>query len=145
MAGFGPLTHLVRLENGGSDDFYFARPELFFGPTTGSPYPGNGSAITAYDMNSGSILWQVPGAEDPSVIGNAAVVISGDLLIYKNSSLQTLNFFDERDGTLLRSVPLSGRPTGSPMTYLDGDRQYIIVAVGRQDELMEIVALALPE
>ncbi|MEC7968742.1 MAG: PQQ-binding-like beta-propeller repeat protein [Pseudomonadota bacterium] len=145
VAGFGPLTHLVRLENGGSDDFYFARPELFFGPTTGSPYPGNGSAITAYDMNSGSILWQVPGAEDPSVIGNAAVVISGDLLIYKNSSLQTLNFFDKRDGTLLRSVPLGGRPTGSPMTYLDGDRQYIIVAVGRQDELMEIVALALPE
>ena len=31
------------------------------------------------------------------------------------------------------------------MTYLDGDRQYIIVAVGRQDELMEMVALALPE
>ena len=100
MAGFGPLTHLVRLENGGSDDFYFARPELFFGPTTGSPYPGNGSAITAYDMNSGSILWQ---------------------------------------------VPLGGRPTGSLMTYLDGDRQYIIVTVGRQDELMEMVALALPE
>ena len=73
---------------------------MFFSPTTGAPYPGNGYAITAYDINSGSILWQ---------------------------------------------VPLGGRPTGSLMTYLDGDRQYIIVTVGRQDELEEMVALALPE
>ena len=145
VAGFGPLTHLVRLENGGADNFYYARPELFFGPATGSPYPGTGSAITAYDMNSGSILWQVPGAADPSVIGNAAVIVSGDLLVYKNSSLQSLNFFNKHDGALLRSMPLGGRPTGSPMTYLDGDKQYIAVAVGRQDELTEIVALTLPE
>jgi hypothetical protein len=30
------------------------------------------------------------------------------------------------------------------MTYLHNDKQYIAVAVGRQDELMEVVALALP-
>ena len=144
VAGFGPLTHSVRLENGGTDDFYYGRPELFYGATTGSPYPGNGSAITAYDMNTGAILWQVPGAADPTVIGNAAVIVSGDLLVYKNSSLQTLNFFNKSDGALLRSVPLGGRPTGSPMTYLHNDKQYIAVAVGRQDELMEIVTLALP-
>ena len=85
------------------------------------------------------------GAADPSVIGNAAVIVSGDLLVYKNSSLQSLNFFNKHDGALLRSMPLGGRPTGSPMTYLDGDKQYIAVAVGRQDELTEIVALTLPE
>ena len=144
VAGFGPLTHLVALEYGGSENFYYARPELFFGPTTGSPYPGNGSTITAYDMNSGNILWQVPGSSDSTIIGNAAVIVSGDLLVYKNSSLQTLNFFDKNDGRLLRSVALGGRPTGSPMTYLHNDKQYIAVAVGRQDELMEIVALSLP-
>ena len=144
VAGFGPLTHLVKLEYGGSENFYYARPELFFGPTTGSPYPGNGSAITAYDMNTGAILWQVPGSADSTVIGNAAVIVSGDLLVYKNSSLQTLNFFNKNDGTLLRSVALGGRPTGSPMTYLHGDKQYIAVAVGRQDEMMEIVAMSLP-
>ena len=95
-------------------------------------------------MNTGAILWQVPGAADPTVIGNAAVIVSGDLLVYKNSSLQTLNFFNKSDGALLRSVPLGGRPTGSPMTYLHDGKQYIAVAVGRQDELMEVVALALP-
>ena len=31
-------------------------------------------------------------------MGNAAVIVSGDLLVYKNSSLQTLNFFDKSDG-----------------------------------------------
>ena len=40
-----PLTHLVALEYGGSENFNYARPELFFGPTTGSPYPGYGSTI----------------------------------------------------------------------------------------------------
>ena len=72
-------------------------------------------------------------------------MIAGDLLYYKNSSLAALNVFDKASGTLLRSVPLGGRPTGSPMTYQHNGKQYVVVAVGRQDELMELVALALPD
>ena len=142
--GFGPLTHLVALEDGGLPNFYFVFPELFFGPSTGSPYPGLGSAITAYDMNEGEILWQVAGDSDPTVIGNSASIVVGDLLFYKNSSLSSLNVFDKTTGELLRSVSLGGRPTGVPMTYELNGRQYVVVALGRQDELMEIVALALP-
>ena len=40
VAGFGPLTHVVRLEHGGRPNFYYGRPELFFGPNTASPYSG---------------------------------------------------------------------------------------------------------
>ena len=119
-------------------------PELFFGPNTGSPYPGLGSAITAYDMNEGEILWQVAGDADPTNIGNSASIVAGDLLFYKNSSLSSLNVFDKATGELVRSVPLGGRPTGVPMTYELNGRQYVVVALGRQDELMELVALALP-
>ncbi|MFV2039886.1 MAG: hypothetical protein ACC660_06545, partial [Acidimicrobiales bacterium] len=142
--GFGPLTHLVALEYGGEPNFYFVFPELFFGPSTGSPYPGLGSAITAYDMNRGEILWQVAGDSNSSNMGNSASIISGELLFYKNSSLSTLNVFDKTTGVLLRSVPLGGRPTGSPMTYALNGRQFVVVALGRQDEPMELVALALP-
>jgi glucose dehydrogenase len=95
-------------------------------------------------MNVGEILWQVAGDDNQSVIGNSASMVSGSLLFYKNSSLSVLNVFNKTTGNLLRSVPLGGRPTGIPMTYeLDG-RQYVVVALGRQDELMELVALALP-
>jgi quinoprotein glucose dehydrogenase len=141
--GFGPLTHVVALQPGSQPNFYYVFPDLFFGPATASPYPGLGSAITAYDMNAGDILWQVAGDADNTVIGNSASIVAGDLLFYKNSSLDTLNVFDKTSGQLLRAVPLGGRPTGSPMTYELNGRQYVVVALGRQDELMEIVALAL--
>jgi quinoprotein glucose dehydrogenase len=145
VAGFGPLTHKVTMTFGNLANFYYGRPELFFGPSTGSPYPGLGSAITAYDMNEGEILWQVAGDTNQSVIGNSATMIAGDLLYYKNSSLGTLNVFDKSNGALLRRIALGGRPTGSPMTYSLNGRQYIVIALGRQDELMELVALSLPE
>ncbi|MEM7017188.1 MAG: PQQ-binding-like beta-propeller repeat protein, partial [Pseudomonadota bacterium] len=145
VAGFGPLTHVVTMQSGNLPNFYFGRPEIFTGPTTGSPYrDGEGSAITAYDMNQGEILWQVAGDRNAGVIGNSASMVSGDLLFYKNSSLSTLNVFDKHSGARLRSVPLEGRPTGVPMTYMLNDRQYIVVALGRQSELTELVALALP-
>ena len=95
-------------------------------------------------MNSGEILWQVAGASDSKTIGNSSVMISGDLLYYKNSSLGTLNVFSKSDGELLREIPLGGRPTGSPMTYSIDGKQFVVIALGRQDEKMELVALSLP-
>jgi len=146
VSGFGPLTHLVKLVNGGQENFYYVFPDLFFGPNTGSPYiGGKGSMITAYDMNVGEIKWQVAGSTDESVIGNSASMVSGELLYYKNSSLQTLNVFDKVDGTLLRSIPLGGRPTGVPMTYEINGKQMVVIALGRQDEVMELVGLSLQE
>ena len=146
VAGFGPLTHLVKLVNGGQEDFYYVFPDLFFGPNTGSPYSdGKGSTITAYDMNLGEIKWQVAGAADETVIGNSASMVSGELLYYKNSSLQTLNVFDKVNGSLLRSIPLGGRPTGVPMTYEINGKQMVVIALGRQDEVMELVGLSLKE
>ncbi|MDA1076786.1 MAG: serine hydrolase [Proteobacteria bacterium] len=144
VSGFGPLTHKVALQPGNEPNFYYVFPDLFFGPNTGSPYPGLGSAVTAYDLNEGTIVWQVAGDADSTVIGNSASVVAGDLLFYKTSSLTTLNVIDKNTGQLLRRVPLGGRPTGAPMTYQQDGRQFVVVALGRQNELMEIVALALP-
>ena len=142
--GFGPLTYKVKLQSGEQPNFYYVFPEPVFGPQTGSPYPGLGSAVTAYDMNKGEILWQKAADLNPTVMGNSASMISGDLLYYKNSSLNTLNVLDKTSGKLLRVLPLGGRPTGSPMTYMWQGKQYVVVALGRQDELTELVALALP-
>ena len=40
--GFGPLTHLVALNYGGEENFYFVFPELFFGPAHGVTLSGLG-------------------------------------------------------------------------------------------------------
>mgnify|MGYP000844131443 CR=1 FL=1 len=141
--GFGPLTYVVQLQKGNESNLYYVFPEPVFGPSSGSPYPGLGSAITAYDMNKGEILWQQAGDENTTIMGNSASMIAGDLLFYKNSALNTLNILDKFTGEILRAVPLNGRPTGSPMTYMWQGVQYVVVALGRQDELTELVALAL--
>jgi len=140
---FGPLTHLVKMEPGSEPNFFFGRPELFFGPSTASPYPGIGSSITAYDLNDGTIKWQVAGAADPSVIGNSSSLVTKSLLFYKNSSLSTLNVFDKETGDLLRSVPVGGRTIGAPMTYMLNGTQYVVVALGRGDDVTELIALTL--
>jgi quinoprotein glucose dehydrogenase len=79
VTGFGPLTYLIRMVYGGLN-FYYASPQAFYGPTTGSPYGGAGSSITAYDMNEGTINWQEPGTPYASAIGLGAVLTTKTLL-----------------------------------------------------------------
>ena len=119
------------MEYGVQPDFYYGRPELFFGPNAASPYPGRGGAITAYDLNRGEILWQVSGAWHDAVIGNSAALVTDTLLFYKNSSLGSLNVIDKATGEFIAAIPLGGK-------------QYVVVASGRQDEHMQLVALVVP-
>ena len=144
MTGFGPLTYLIQMVYGGPN-FYYVSPQAFYGPTTGSPYGGAGSSITAYDMNEGTINWQEPGTPYASAIGLGAVLTTKTLLFYKNSAFETLNIVNKSTGSLIRQISLGGSNlTGSPMTYLHDGRQFVVVATGAGDDLTELVALALP-
>lgn len=143
--GFGPLTYILNLQSGGEPNFFYTFPSPIFGPTTGSPYPGNGSTITAYDMNTGNILWEAPGDTNAALMGNSATMISGDLLFYKNNQHQNLNVFNKMNGQLLSSIALGGRPTGVPMTYELNGNQFVVIAVERFNEDMELVALSLQQ
>jgi hypothetical protein len=67
------------------------------------------------------------------------------LLFASNRETRNLNVFDKDDGTLLRSINLgASNVTGSPMTYMWNDKQYVVTAVGRNNQLIELVALSLP-
>ncbi len=144
VTGFGPLTYLIQMVYGGPN-FYYVSPQAFYGPTTGSPYGGAGSSITAYDMNEGTINWQEPGTSYASAIGLGAVLTTKTLLFYKNSAFETLNIVNKSSGNLIRQISLGGSNlTGSPMTYLHDGRQFVVVATGAGDDLTELVALALP-
>ena len=51
---------------------------------------------------------------------------------------------DKATGDTLWSIDLGVGQNGTPMTYLHGGKQYVVVAIGGTDYPAELVALALP-
>jgi quinoprotein glucose dehydrogenase len=52
--------------------------------------------------------------------------------------------YDKATGEIVAELKLPAGTTGAPMTYMHGGKQYIVVAIGGQDEAPEWVALSLP-
>jgi quinoprotein glucose dehydrogenase len=52
--------------------------------------------------------------------------------------------FDKQTGEIVWEMELPAGTSGSPMTYLAGGKQYIVVAVSGRQHPGELVALALP-
>ena len=57
-------------------------------------------------------------------------------------SSPVLNAYDKATGRLLHSVELDVPPTGTPMTYRLGGKQYLVVAYGTADTA-GLVAMAV--
>ncbi|MEW6322705.1 MAG: PQQ-binding-like beta-propeller repeat protein [Acidobacteriota bacterium] len=55
-----------------------------------------------------------------------------------------LRAYDKRTGAEVGAVPMPGAQTGSPMTYMLGGRQYIVLAVSSATMPAELVAYVLP-
>jgi glucose dehydrogenase len=51
---------------------------------------------------------------------------------------------DKATGETLWSIDLGVGQNGTPMTYMHGGKQYVVVAIGGTDYPAELVALALP-
>lgn len=145
VTSLGPLTFLITMQAADDGTFYYASPTVFTGPDTISPFAGLGSSITAYDLNEGTIAWQVANGPSEEVIGMGSTLVTDTLLFSSNRSLTSLSAFNKATGELLRSIPLGGRASGAPMTYKLGGKQYVVVALGVQDEPMELVALAISQ
>jgi quinoprotein glucose dehydrogenase len=56
-----------------------------------------------------------------------------------------LRGFDPASGSQVGEISLPSNAHGSPMTYMAGGRQYIVVAIGGANEPAELVALSLPQ
>ncbi len=114
--------------------------------------------ITAYDMNTGEILWQKthsstpdeiknnpalkgldlprlgqPGRTFIGVLATKTLLIAGEGGVHTNAAGETvalLRAYDRETGEDIPSeVNMPGRQTGSPMTYMYNGKQYIVVAV----------------
>jgi len=126
--------------------------------------------ITAYDMNSGDILWQKTHSSTPDEIKNhpalrglelprlgqpgrtfigtlttKTLVIAGDGGVHRNESgerVALLRAYDKTSGADAGAVEMPAKQTGSPMTYQINDKQYLVLAVSGIDGA-ELIAYTL--
>ena len=128
--------------------------------------------ITAYDMNTGEMVWQKahsstpddirnhpalkgvtlperlgqPGRTFIGVLATKSLLIAGEGGVHTNEAgrrVALLRAYDKRTGADVGAVEMPQKQTGSPMTYVVNGRQYIVVAVSG-NEGAEILAYALP-
>jgi quinoprotein glucose dehydrogenase len=106
-------------------------------PVIGPPW----SQITAYDLNTGRIIWQKPhggvtalgeaGKNTGAVAPRGGVVVTGGGLVFSGTpSDRKFRAYDQDDGKVLWEYDLPGAQEGVPAVYQVDGRQYIAVPVG---------------
>ena len=183
-AGSGQMPSFEQLDEDDLDalQMYLSNPQLALAPGEGSPAgPGiqryqsgwnhitdrNGLPIikppwvrlTAYDLNEGTIKWQVPVGEVPHLVekgirstgasslsGGPAVTAGG--LVFQVSG-DRLYAFDSETGAELWAGELPASSGGMPAVYQVDGRQFVAVSApgGRRSPSQKpsYVAFALPE
>ena len=106
-------------------------------PPIGPPW----SQITAFDLNKGTLLWQVPNGDTRQLVARgvrgtgsqgarAGMVVTAGGLLFIGTPDHTLRAYDEDTGRVVWAREMSGPINGVPAIYeLDG-RQYLAVCVG---------------
>ncbi|HXH26152.1 MAG TPA: PQQ-binding-like beta-propeller repeat protein, partial [Vicinamibacterales bacterium] len=121
--------------------------------------------ITAYDMNRGEIVWQIPNGDTPPAVkenaakqgitipvrtgsaSHAGLLVTRSLLFAGEGSGGQAIFhaYDKATGAEVFQMPMPGPQTGLPMTYMHQGRQYIVMPVrGSGGSGSQMVAFALP-
>ena len=98
------------------------------------------STLTAYDLNTGTIKWQIPVGDDPQTIAAGGPTNTGSPML-RNGIMPTkaglifmagndgkLRAYDEDTGKVVWTGTLPGPSRGVPAIYEAKGRQYIVVA-----------------
>ena len=128
-------------------------------------------AITAFNMDKGEIVWQVPHGETPDNVrnnpalkgvtiprtgraGNIGLITTSTLVIAGEPGFVTnpqgqrgayLRAYDKATGKDAGAVFMPAGQTGGPMTYMVNGKQYIVVSVGGPGFPAELLAYKLPD
>jgi quinoprotein glucose dehydrogenase len=134
-------------------------------PIVKPPY----GSISAIDLNKGEVIWQIAHGDTPDAIrnhpalkglniprtGQAGIIgtlSTKSLLIAGDAQVTTaghprgamLRAYDKATGKEVGAVLMPAQQTGSPMTYMLGAKQYIVIAVGGGNYPGELLAFKLP-
>ncbi|MGM0633350.1 MAG: PQQ-binding-like beta-propeller repeat protein [Pseudomonadota bacterium] len=120
--------------------------------------------ITAIDLNEGDIEWQVANADTPEDIRNHPLLEGVDVertgiptrsgLLLTRSLLfagegqggnPVFRAHDKTTGEIVAEIDLPASQTGTPMTYMIDDQQYIVMAVSGRGTTPSLVALTVPD
>jgi quinoprotein glucose dehydrogenase len=99
------------------------------------------SQLTAYDLNTGKILWQVPhggvtalgdaGKNTGSIAPRGGIVVTGGGLIFSGTaSDRKFRAYDQDTGKVAWEYDLPAAPEGVPAVYQVDGREYVAVPVG---------------
>src|SRR5262249_21469235 len=93
---------------------------------------------------------QIPRTGQAGILGTLVtrtLVIAGDSRATLSSGRRgaMLRAYDKRTGQEVGAVAMPAPQSGSPMTYMLGGRQYIVVAVGGPGYSAELLAFRLPK
>ncbi|HET9269488.1 MAG TPA: PQQ-binding-like beta-propeller repeat protein [Vicinamibacterales bacterium] len=122
--------------------------------------------ITAYDMNKGTIAWQIPNGDTPQAVkdnpalkgitipktGNASqagLLVTRTLLFAGEGSggQPVFHAYDKATGADVWQTAIPGAQTSLPMTYVHEGRQYVVVGVrgnAAAGSGAQLIAFALP-
>ena len=136
-------------------------------PIVKPPY----SRITAYDMDNGTIKWMVPFGATPANIANhpalkglnlgpmgrpgnnSGTLVTKTLLVAgeRNNGPTPngqrgamLRAFDKASGKEVGALYMPAPQSGTPMSYMAGGKQYIVLAISGAGYSGELVAFRLP-
>jgi len=99
------------------------------------------SQLTAYDLNKGTILWQVPNGDTlqlaakgihgtGSRASRAGMVVTAGGLVFIGTPDHNLRAYDEDTGKVVWEKQVSGPINGVPAIYELNGREYVAVCVG---------------
>jgi quinoprotein glucose dehydrogenase len=126
--------------------------------------------LNAINLDRGEIVWQVPHGDTPDVVrnhpmlkgmnipktgqqGSVGLFVTKTLVVLGDPQVTTtdthprgamLRAYDKTNGKEVGAVWMPAPQSGSPMTYLAGGKQYIVVAVSGGNYSGEYLAFSLP-
>jgi quinoprotein glucose dehydrogenase len=135
-------------------------------PLVKPPY----GVLTAIDLNTGDLKFQVPHGETPDAIrnnpalagmdiprtgqsGSVGLMVTKTLVVVGDPQVTSppgrergamLRAYDKATGQEVGAVWMPAAQSGSPMTYMVDGKQYIVVAVSGGNYTGEYIAYALP-
>jgi quinoprotein glucose dehydrogenase len=97
------------------------------------------TTLTAYDLNRGTIKWQIGLGDDLRLVGQgvkgtgAAATVKGGIiptatgLLFVTAADRKVHVYDSATGTQVWELPLGAPTSGGPSMYEHGGRQYLLV------------------